>query len=190
MDNPIKRKKHKSIIIGLILVFLFVAGTVLAFLAVYITQNHISETKRYNEQYKSADNAVMLHLAAVMDGTSSDGLSYVAKNRNTALKEIEQSREAVDYFAGIDPPRRLSSEMYAIKKSEDSERAYLNAAEKVFRAETESQLEDGLSAVKQSDTAKNPRNRFSNAVADFMKRLEQLTSSKYKDEDDPVFIWL
>ncbi len=175
---------------GFVIVFLFVAGTVLALLAVYITHNHIDETKRYNSQYKSADNAVMLHLAAVMDVTSSAALNYVAENRNDALKYIEQSREAVDYFAGINPPRRLSSEIYAIKKAEDSERAYLNAAEKVFRAETESQLEDGLSAVKQSGIAKSSSNGFSNTVAGFMERLEQLTSSKYRDEDDAVFVWL
>lgn len=188
MDNPIKKKKHKPIIMGFVIVFLFLAGTVIAFLAVYITQNHIDETKRYNSQYKSADNAVTLHLAAVADGTSSIALNYVAANRNDALKYIEQSREAVDYFTGINPPQRLSSEMYAIKKAEDSERAFLDAAEKVFHAKTESQLEDGLSAVKQSGVVKNSSNGFSNAIVGFMERLEQLTSSKY--EDDPVFIWL
>ena len=190
MDNPIKKKRRKPIIIGLILVFLFVAGTVLAFLAVYITRKHISETKRYNEQYKSADNAVMLHISAVMDGASSDGLSYVAKNRNTALKEIKQSREAVDYFANIHTPRSLSSAIGLVRDAADSERTYLNAAEKLFRAETESQLEDGISAVKQSDIVKSSSNGFANAVAGFMKRLEQLESVKDKDKDDPVFIWL
>ena len=82
---------------GLILVFLFVAGTVLAFLAVYITRNHISETGRYNEQYKSADNAVMLHLASVMDGASSDGLSYVVPRDIHRKKRKNCSRHKKEY---------------------------------------------------------------------------------------------
>lgn len=190
MDYPIKRKKRKPLITGFVLVLLFLAGTAIAFLAVYITQNHIDETKRYNNQYKNADNAVVLHLAAVMDGTPSAALNYVAANRDNALNCIKQSREAVDYFAGIKPPRSLGSAIYLVRKSADSERAYLDAAEKVFRAETESQLEDGLSAVKQSGIAKNSSNGLSNAIAGFMERLEQLTSSIYRDEDDSVFIWL
>lgn len=190
MDNPVKKKKRKPLITGFVLVLLFLAGTVIAFLAVYITENHINEAKRYNSQYKSADNAVMLHITAIMDGTSSAALNYVAANRNDALKFIKQSREAVDYFTGIKPPRSLGSAIYLVRKSADSERTYLDAAEKVFRAETELQLEDGLSAVKQSSVVKNSSNGFSNAVAGFMERLEQLTSSKYKDEDDPVFVWL
>ena len=186
-DMGSSTKSRKPIMIG----SGFVTAAVIAFalFSVLMTSHHVDESERYSEQYKKANLSVMFYVTTVLNGTSSEGLSYVTLNRYNALKSIEQSREAVDYFAKIHPPLRLSSAIGLVRDAADSERAFLDAAEKLFRAETESQLEDGISAVKQSSAGKTSEYGFSNSVAKFMEQLDKYTNPRYSHEGD-FFIWL
>lgn len=180
-------KSRKPIVIG----SGFGTAAVIAFalFSVLMTSHHVSESERYSEQYKKANLSVMFLITAIPSDTPSAALKYVTENRDNALKSIEQSREAVDYFTKIHPPLRLSSAIGLVREAADSERAYLDAAEKLFRAETKTELADGLSAVKQSSSGKTSVYGFSNSVARFMEQLDKYTNSRYSQEG-VFFVWL
>lgn len=179
--------KRKPIIIGT--GFSTAAVIVFALISVFVTSHHVNEAKRYNEQYKKANLAVMFRVTTVLNGTPSEGLSYVALNRNNALNEIEQSREAVNYFAKIHWQWQMSSEISYVRDSTDNELAYLDAVEKLFRAETESQLKDEISAVKLSGSDKFSEYGFQKSLERFIKRLHELDDPQNRQPGD-IFVWL
>lgn len=179
-------KKHSIITkIGMALPHILAVTYLLT--AIFATRWHINDTNRYYKQYGAAYVWLKNDLDGIKRSNGADRINTVISDRDKALAELENMREAVDHFEKIKPPKSLRDEHEAILDTISDERKLLDALERVYRSETEEQLAENLSAVPMLNE-KLFYSGFLSAQSAFKKELDRLSAKQLGRRN--YFTWI
>lgn len=155
----------------------FILAVTYLLTAAIATRKHIEDTDHYYRQYGAAFVRLNNDLNTIKKSSGKSRINILASNRDKALEELENMREAVDYFGKIKPPHNLRDEHEAILNTISDERVLLDALERVYNSQTEKQLSENLSAVPMYDE-KLFYSGFPSALSAFKEELERLSTKK------------
>lgn len=179
--------KDSPVIKKLLAALPFAAAAVLAIAAFLVTNRHVSETKDNYKEYVSAMAELQGYLTEVIKADNKS--KTVSSRRGSAMQEIENARKAAEYFEDLKTPKCLRDDHEELMKSISKEHEFIRAAENVFKASSDEQIEKALSGLSEFGAYQSSSGGFPVSLAKFIAAVDREQEHARKSKRS-VFVWI